>query len=225
MSIIFFAALTFFIFFKLSKQLGKIDEEEKKQIEEKLMQMRAAMQQQQAQSQQEKIVGGKSTEEKNLIEEKILASLDAATKENLTGILARCNITAEFFVNGAKSAFEMVIKAFAAADLPVLKFLLSDKIFSGFEAAIQQRKSEEKTLTTNLISIEKSEIISAMMIENIASISVKFVSKQINYISGKDGQVIEGRKDEIAEITDTWTFKRDVTSSNPNWIVAATNSN
>lgn len=230
MDIIFFAAIAFYIFFKLNKQLGKIDEEEKNQIQIKIAQKReelAAVQQQisaDQKRQKEKIVGTKSTidEAKNLTEEKILAALDEATKQNLFPILQRCKISAEFFLNGAKSAFEMVIKAFSGADLTTLKFLLSEKIYQGFEAAVDQRKSSEQTLVTNLISIEKAEIISAMMLENFASIAVKFSSKQINYIIDKDGKIIEGKKDQISEISDVWTFKKDLTSSNPNWAISST---
>ena len=226
MSIIFFAAIAAYIFFKLNQQLGKIDEEEKRQIEEKILQSKAtidAIQQEiLKRTEEQKIVGASSTSQ---AEEKILLALEDGTKQNLINILQRSNITAEFFVNGAKSAFEMVIKAFCAGDLKTLKFLLSEKIYHGFEAAITQRTSEEKSLTTNLIAIEKTEIISAVMLENIASIVVKFVSKQINYISDKNSNLVEGKKDEICEITDVWMFKRDVTSSNPNWIVSATNLN
>ncbi|OFW80929.1 MAG: hypothetical protein A2887_03940 [Alphaproteobacteria bacterium RIFCSPLOWO2_01_FULL_40_26] len=230
MDIIFFAALAFYIFFKLSKHLGRIDDEEKKQIEIKIAKQKAAMfaavQQavQQNVAAPEKVVGAASTaEKKKTVDDEILETLDAATRENLTGILQRTNMTAEFFLQGAKSAFEMVIKAFSAGDLEMLKNLLSEKIFSGFETAINQRKEQEKILITNLIAIEKPEIISAMMLENFASITVKFVSKQINYITSKEGQIIEGRKDEISEIVDIWTFKKDVISANPNWLVSSTN--
>ena len=228
MDILFLAAIAFYIFFKLSKQLGKIDEEEKNKIQEKLAQRRSeilvAQQEIVEKINKEKLVGSASTIEQKKSEDKIFTNLDEATKQNLQAILQRCNLSVEFFISGAKSAFEMIIKSFAGADLATLKLLLSDKIYQGFEAAINNRKTQEQILTTNVIAIEKVEIISAMMLENIASITVKFVSKQINYISNKDGAIVEGRKDEIAEITDIWTFKRDVTSPNPNWTVAATSN-
>jgi len=213
MDIIFFAAIAFFIFYKLNKQLGKVDEEEKKIIE-----AQQVIKKQQQQS-------SFAIEADNQMNEKILNSLDVATKEIFNNILNRTNISAEFFVNGVKSAFEMIIKAFASADLETLKFLLSDKIFKGFESAIIQRKLAEKTLITNLISIEKVEIISALIFENNASVVIKIVSKQINYIIDSKGQTVEGKKDEINEITDIWTFKKDINSTNPNWFVSATSSN
>lgn len=227
MDILFFAALTFFIFYKLSKQLGKIDEEEKKQIEEKLAKKRAEFLAAQNQIQQQQSSSNnfsQNSEVSDQASEKIINSLDESNKQNFLNILQSCKISAEFFVNGAKSAFEMIIKAFASNDLETLKFLLSEKIYQGFESAINQRKAEEKTLTTNIISIEKTEIISVMMTENIASIVVKFTSKQINYITNKSGQISDGRKDEISEITDIWTFKKDIQSQDPNWVVHSTSN-
>jgi predicted lipid-binding transport protein (Tim44 family) len=223
MDIFFFAVLAFLIFYKLSKQLGKIDEEEKKQIDEKLLQMRAVQEQVSAQvKQQEKIIGASSTQ--NKVEEAILSELDEQIKQSLIEILQRSNSTAEFFISGVKSSFEMVLKAFAAADLLGLKNLLAENIFVQFEAAINQRQIEEKSVVTNLISLDEAKIISALMLENVASVTIKFTSKQINYITDKDGNIIAGRKDEISEVTDVWTFKRDLTSPNPSWIISATNS-
>ncbi len=220
MEILIFAIIAIGIFYKLHKQLGKIDEEEKKTIESKVSLMKkmqdefvkkAPVQDSQAQ----KLIGQSSTVQG-------LENVDQATKQNLQAIFSTCNISYEFFINGAKSAFEMVLKSFSVGDVSTLKMLLADKIFLGFQKAIDQRNVEQNKLITNLISIEKSEIISAMTLENNASIVIKFVSKQINYICDKEEKIIEGKKDEINEITDIWTFKKDLTSPNPNWIINST---
>jgi predicted lipid-binding transport protein (Tim44 family) len=235
MDIIFFAAIALYIFFKLKSQLGKIDEEEKRQIEERIAkrreeilnrdrQMAEQMQHAGQSSTQSKQPSNQVLEIKDEVSEKIFSTLDETTKENLINILQTCKISAEFFVNGASSAFEMIIKAFATSDLETLKFLLSEKIYQGFETAINQRKAANQTLTTNVISIQKVEIVSAAKFENIATVAVKFLSKQINYITDHDGKVIQGRKDQISEITDIWTFKKDLTKNDPNWIVVATSN-
>lgn len=223
MDIIFFAAVAFFIFFKLFKQLGKIDQDEKKQIEEKL-----ALKKKEILAMQKQVV--EQLKKQNVIpsnsemqaSNEILNSLDESTKQNFIKILQSCKISADFFVKGAKSAFEMIIKAFSAGDLKDVKTLLSEKIYQGFDSAIMNRKSEGKTLTTNLIAIEKAEIISAAIISNMASVVVKFTSQQINYISDKEGNLVEGSKDEIVQLNDIWTFKKDITSPNPNWVVYTT---
>ena len=224
MDLIFFAALAFFIFYKLSKQLGKVDEEERRQIEEKLIKFRAMQEQVMAQmKQQEKVIGASATKD-DKAEELILSKLDDSTKENFLAILQRCNASASSLIFDVTANFESVIKAFAGADSEALKNLLSENIFSGFEAAINQRKLEEKTLVTNLISIDDVSIISASIFEDNAAIAIRFVSKQINYIANKDGAIVAGRKDEINEVTDSWTFKRNLNSPSKNWIISATNS-
>ncbi len=229
MDIIILFALTCFIFYKLQKQFGRIDEDEKNKIQEKLRKQREEII-----NLQNKILNNSGPQnqgmtiinptEKKILDEALFANLSENDKQTFINILNRCNIGAEFFVNGAKSAFEMIVKAFAAADFQTLKFLLSEKIYQGFESSIKQRQEQEKLLTTNLIAIEKVDVISAMMNENFASIVVRFVSKQINYVANKDGHIIEGRKDEISTMTDVWTFKKDITSNNPNWVVVATSS-
>jgi predicted lipid-binding transport protein (Tim44 family) len=221
MDIFFLAVLTFYIFYKLSKHLGKIDEEEKSKLEQRqasLIKM-AQEKMQEIIKQQEKIVGSASTSQKT---SQILEKLDAQSKITLERILQDCKIDLSFFLTGAKSAFEMVLKAFSNGDLITLKGLLSEKIYQGFEVSINQRKQEQKVLVTNLIAIEKSEIISVNRAENIAVIVVEFISKQINYIIDNDGKVIFGNKNEITEVVDKWAFKKDISSPNPNWQISAT---
>lgn len=234
MDILIFAIIAFVIFYKLNKQLGKIDEEEKKNIEEKVSLMRR-MQEELLKNvnnantnnannpnncesgKMPKLVGQSSTIAG-------LENIDSATKQNLEDIFNKCNINYDFFIAGAKSAFEMVLKAFANSDSETLKMLLAEKIYQGFDKAITQRNVDQQKLVTNLIAIESTQIISAMTLENNASIVVKFISKQINYISDKDEKIVVGKKDEINEITDIWTFKKDLTILNPNWTIHSTSA-
>ncbi len=224
MDIIFFAAIALYIFFKLKSQLGKIDEDEKRSIQEKINHRNKILEEVKKQI---AIVGQKTTadrEKEKIEEEKFLQNIDYKSKEVFLKAMSSCNMSTAFFINGAKSAFEMVIKAFSVGDLETLKFLLSEKIYQNFEQAISQRKASGKVLVSNIISVENAEIISALMIENKVSIVVKITSKQINYVSDHQGEVIEGGKNEINELTDVWTFTKDITSQDPNWIIVSTHS-
>jgi predicted lipid-binding transport protein (Tim44 family) len=223
MDIIFFAAVSIFIFLKLRSELGKISDEEKNKITDKIKADREKIiaVQNQITNAASKIIE-QSLEQQNQANEKILGKLAEPLKQTLAQIFQRCEISAEFFINGTKSCFEMIIKAFASKDLETLKFLLADKIYAGFEGAIAKRNAEEKNLCSNLIAIGKIEILEAVILENQAFVTIKFTSRQINYFTNKTGEIIEGRKDEIAEMHDVWTFKKDLTSANPNWIVSAT---
>jgi predicted lipid-binding transport protein (Tim44 family) len=53
---------------------------------------------------------------------------------------------------------------------------------------------------------------------------VRFVSKLISTTRDRNGAVIDGDAERIADVTDIWTFARDVTSRDPNWKVVGTES-
>ena len=223
MDILFFAAIAIFIFFKLRDQLGKISDEEKNRISDKIKanQEKAAAIQKQIETATIQ-AANQTIEQENQANEKVIGKLNDDLKQTLLKIFARCNISAEFFIDGVKSCFEMVIKAFADKDLDQLKFLLEEKIYNNFTNAINQRNAAQKNLHSNIIAISNAEIISATINENIAFVTIKITSKQINYFTDSSEKIIEGRKDEIVELNDVWTFKKDLTSQNPNWIVSAT---
>ncbi len=221
--IIIFAAIAFYIFFKLNKQLGKIDDEEKRAIETKIIQLKNSKSKSQVKP-KEKIIGAKSTKNntEQLFNDKQIEKLDANAKENLGKIFLKTNIDADFFLNGAKVAFESILQSFAHDKLNDVKSLISEKIFEGFNQANNKRKEQGKSLTTNIIAFDKVVIISANIESNNAVIAVKFISQQINYITGAAEEIIVGSRDEINQVEDIWTFKKDLKSPNPNWIVCAT---
>ena len=152
----------------------------------------------------------------------LTSGLDDSSKRELDEILTKSNITLDFFVEGAKSAFEMTLTAFAKNDLETLKTLLSPEIFNDFQGAIKEREANKQKLTTNLISIKNVEISQAFVKGSIATITLNIFSKQINYICNENNEVISGLKDQINEMSDSWTFTRDIKSTNPNWQVSAT---
>ncbi len=221
MDILFFAAIAFLILLKLGSQLGRVDEEEKNQILAKVVKAK-----EKAEEIQNKLIQkiAEISEEQKQIDEKILADVSPQVKENLINILQRCNISAQFFVQGVQSVFEMSLKAFAANDLNALKPLLAENVFHGFESAIKERESQGQALTTNLIAIDKTEILAANLFENSAVVVVKIVSRQINYVTDKFGQIVAGKKDTISELTDIWSFKKDITSQDPSWVISNTSS-
>jgi predicted lipid-binding transport protein (Tim44 family) len=57
-----------------------------------------------------------------------------------------------------------------------------------------------------------------------ARITVKFTSQQVNVTEDSQGRILEGHPNEVATITDIWTFARPVTARDPNWLLVATES-
>jgi len=137
---------------------------------------------------------------------------------------ADANFDAHNFVRGARAAFEMIVQAFAKGDTAMLRPLLADEVYGNFAAAIEQRKSAQHELETQLIGFETDEIAAAELAGSQARVTVRFVSEQINVTRGPDKMIVEGNPNEVDKITDLWTFARDTKASDPNWLLVATHA-
>lgn len=128
------------------------------------------------------------------------------------------------FASGARAAFEMILDAFATGDTGVLKSMLSPDVFANFQHAIRSRQEAGETLKYTLVGIRKADIVEAYMDGRNASVTVKFVSEQINATLNREGAVISGDLNKVVDVTDFWTFQRDTRSRDPNWTLVATRS-
>jgi predicted lipid-binding transport protein (Tim44 family) len=126
------------------------------------------------------------------------------------------------FLDGAKAAYEMVVMAFAQGDETTLNQLLSGEVFEGFQRAIRERETRGEAVESSLVGIDKADIIEAEVKHRTAYVTVKFVSELISVTRDADGEVVEGDPKKVREVTDIWTFAREVGSKNPNWKLVAT---
>jgi predicted lipid-binding transport protein (Tim44 family) len=127
------------------------------------------------------------------------------------------------FLDGAEAAFRIIVTAFAAGDRAALHPLLSDDTYRAFEAAISGRETAGETQRTEIRAIQSATIDSASLRGSMADIAVRFVSDQVNVTLGHDGNPVAGA-DAVTEITDLWTFERDLTSPDPTWRLVAARS-
>lgn len=128
----------------------------------------------------------------------------------------------EHFLRGAKQAYEVIVMAFAEGNRKLLKDLLSRDVFDGFAGAISDRESRSEQIDQSFVGINKAEIVEAEVKGNTAQVTVKFISQLISATRDAAGQVISGDPQRIREVTDIWTFAREVSSRNPNWRLIAT---
>jgi predicted lipid-binding transport protein (Tim44 family) len=128
------------------------------------------------------------------------------------------------FLSGARSAYEMIVLAFANGDRRALRDLLSSDVYESFEAAIKDREKHEQKNDTRFVSIERAELVGAELRDRIAQLTVRFVSQMISVTRDKAGTIVDGSPDKVADITDIWTFARDTTSRDPNWKLVGTGS-
>jgi predicted lipid-binding transport protein (Tim44 family) len=128
------------------------------------------------------------------------------------------------FVSGARGAYEMIVLAFANGDRRSLKDLLSSEVYESFDAAIKEREKREQKTETRFVSIDRAELVNADVRDRSAQLTVRFVSQMISVTRDKDGTIVEGNPDKVADITDVWTFARDITSRDPNWKLVGTSN-
>lgn len=143
------------------------------------------------------------------------AALDAIVK-------ADSSFDPKHFVTGARAAYEMIVSAFAQGDRRTLKDLLSPDVYAGFEAAIKDRETRGETTETRFVSIDDAKLIDASVQGRNAQITLRFVSQIISATRDKNGAVVDGNAEKVTDVTDVWTFARDVSSRDPNWKLVGT---
>ena len=144
----------------------------------------------------------------------------AAVLEKIKGYDHSFSVSA--FLDGARAAYEMIVTGFAAGDKKSLKSLLSKEVYSGFAAAIDDRKKQGVEMTTQFIGIEQADMVNAELEGKKALLTIRFVSELVSVVRDKSGEVIDGDPSEVQVVTDVWTFQRDLSSRDPNWRLVAT---
>ncbi len=128
------------------------------------------------------------------------------------------------FLDGAKSAFEMILQAYCQADRKTLKHLLSSEMYDEFNQAIKQHKEDQSQEDITLVAINSARIAGADVTQRTIRITVEFVSEQISVTRDKDGEIIGGDPSNIETVEDQWVFERDIRSQDPNWRLVETDA-
>lgn len=130
----------------------------------------------------------------------------------------------ETFLTGARAAFEMIVQAYADGDVKTLRNMLNDEVYDNFSSAVADREKASEKLETTVIGISSADIIEARVDGRMAFVTVKFVSEQVNVTRDKDGNTVDGDPNNVAKITDIWTFARNTRARDPNWTLVETRS-
>ncbi len=116
------------------------------------------------------------------------------------------NFSPEDFTRGARKAYEMTVAAFADGDRETLRQLVDDDVYDVYSEAITER---EKTGAEpmRLARLRQARIVEASVdAGNVARVLVSFESEL------SDG-------DNLRSAKEIWTFKRALTSQDPNWLL------
>ena len=127
------------------------------------------------------------------------------------------------FLAGAEHAFRLIVEAFAAGDRQKLRPLLAPVTFEAFEAVIAAREAASEKQRTEIRALEEVTITDAALSGTHASITVRFVSRQVNLTSDSAGNPVCGT-DAVTEIHDLWVFERNLAGADLTWQLASARS-
>ncbi len=145
--------------------------------------------------------------------------------QTLTEIaLADRRFDAEAFLSGARIAYEMIVTGFAKGDRKALQPLLDEHVLKSFEAVIAGREERGETVEQNFIGISNAVLTAATLEQKRARITIKFTSELTSCVKNRDGVVIDGDPVTVRQVTDVWTFERDLKTADPNWRLVATDA-
>jgi predicted lipid-binding transport protein (Tim44 family) len=126
------------------------------------------------------------------------------------------------FIDGAQGAYRMILEAFWKGDREQLEWLVGDDVRAAFEEAIRQREAEGHTLDNRIVGIERAAIETATLEGRIATIDVRFDAYVAAVTRNVEGEVVAGSLTDAIETHDLWTFRRDLSSQDPNWLLVET---
>ena len=126
------------------------------------------------------------------------------------------------FMEGARGAYRMVLEAFWEGDKEDLRHLCDDEVYESFARAIDARSEAGETMENSLVRIEETSIVDAELDGREERITVRFRSDIAAVTRDAEGNVVAGSLDDAIEAVDIWTFARDASSPNPDWLLVET---
>lgn len=145
------------------------------------------------------------------------AITDAVTLAAVAGLKARDPaFDPQRFLDGARTAYESIVRSYAAGDRAALKPLLTPSVLESFEAGITARETRGETETVEFLHPPRADIETATAEGDKAVAKVRFLAELRSHINkeGAEAQVEERRTAE------NWTFQRTLGAADPNWVLA-----
>ena len=119
------------------------------------------------------------------------------------------------FLAGARTAFETIVRAFAAADRAALRPLLSAEVMAAFETVMAQREAEGRTEAVEFMQPPRADLEDTSIDGDTARMKVRFLAEFRSRSRGPEGEAVDDRR--TAEV---WTFERALASRDPCWTLA-----
>jgi len=126
------------------------------------------------------------------------------------------------FLEGAQAAYRMILESFWKGDLAALRPYVDDNVYETFAASVAQREKEGLVVDNRVVAIEQAVIATAALENTIAFLTVRFEADIAAVTRNKAGEVVAGSLSDAVQTRDLWTFRRDVSARDPNWLLVET---
>lgn len=126
------------------------------------------------------------------------------------------------FLEGAQAAYRMTLEAFWRGDREELRHLVGGDILATFEDAVAIREEAGEQLDNRLVQIERAVIQDARLTGRVAEVDVRFDADIAAVTRDREGKVIAGTLTDAIPTHDVWTFRRNLASGDPNWLLVET---
>ncbi|HAF81615.1 MAG TPA: preprotein translocase subunit Tim44 [Brevundimonas sp.] len=152
-------------------------------------------------------------------------ALDAALLASIAGLKARDPaFDPHRFLEGARQAYETIVRGYAAGDRAALKPLLTPTVMASFEAGIAARETRGETETVELLFPPRADLEGATVQGDKAVAKVRFLAElrsRVTKASGETADSVTGEPlVEERRTAEHWTFERSLGAADPNWVLA-----
>lgn len=126
------------------------------------------------------------------------------------------------FLEGSKAAYRLILEAFWRGDVEAMRPYVDGHVFDTFAGAVEERTKDGLVLENRLVAIDQAVIAGAELDRSVALVTVRFEADIAAVTRNKDGDVVAGSLSDAVQTRDRWTFRRDIASHDPNWLLVET---
>ncbi|HMI41757.1 MAG TPA: Tim44/TimA family putative adaptor protein [Sphingomicrobium sp.] len=126
------------------------------------------------------------------------------------------------FLEGAQAAYRMILEAYWSGDLETMRPHVDNDVYTTFANAVTEREKQGLKLDNRLVLIEQAVIAEASLEKTAAVVTVRFESDIAAVTRNAEGEVVAGSLSDAVQTRDLWTFRRDLATRDPNWLLIET---
>ncbi len=126
------------------------------------------------------------------------------------------------FLEGAGAAYRQILEAFWKGDMEVVRPYVDGNVFSAFSTALEEREKAGLTIENRLVALEAPVIVEAEVDQGVAELTVRFEADIAAVTRNSSGEAVAGSMSDAVQSRDRWTFRRDVRTNDPNWLLIET---